>query len=236
MRIIPAIDIMDGVVVRLIRGNPDNKIVYSNNPIETAKKWETAGADMLHVVDLDATLCTGKNNAKIITSLINTVNIPIEVAGGIRSIDAINEMFDKNAARVVLGTMAYKEPESIRKLAKKKAEKVVISIDQNYGKVMINGWRESSSLGFNEAINLFMVIGIKEFLLTSVDRDGMLTGPDIITLSYASSFVGAKIIASGGISRIEDVIRVRSVGCSSVILGKALYDGKLGLEKIKMIA
>jgi phosphoribosylformimino-5-aminoimidazole carboxamide ribotide isomerase len=236
MRVIPAIDIMGGNVVRLIKGNPDNKIIYSNNPIEIAKNWEIAGADMLHVVDLDAALSTGKNNMEIISNLTNAVNIPIEVAGGIRSIDMINKIFSKKVDKVVLGTMAYKEPGSVRQIAKKKRDKIVISIDQNNGKIMINGWRAMAGPRIDEAINLFLSMGIREFLLTSVDRDGTLSGPDILTLSYAASFPIARIIASGGISSIEDIIKVRSIGCSSVILGKALYDGKISIEKAKVIA
>jgi phosphoribosylformimino-5-aminoimidazole carboxamide ribotide isomerase len=236
MKVIPAIDIMCGSVVRLIRGNPANKIVYSNNAIEMAMKWKAAGADMLHVVDLDATLRTGVNNIEIITKLINDVNIPVEVAGGIRSIDAVNEMFSRNAAKVVLGTMAYKEPSSIRWLARKKADKIIISIDQYNGRIMIDGWKESSGSGVDEALKLFLGMGIKEFLLTSIDKDGTLAGPDIATLSHACSFPGAKIIASGGISSLEDTIRVRNAGCTSVILGKALYDGKVSVEKVRVIA
>jgi phosphoribosylformimino-5-aminoimidazole carboxamide ribotide isomerase len=201
-----------------------------------AMKWKAAGADMLHVVDLDATLRTGMNNIEIITKLINDVNIPVEVAGGIRSIDAVNEMFSRNAARVVLGTMAYKEPKSIRWLATKKADKIIISIDQFNGRVMIDGWQESGGSGVDDALKLFLAMGIKEFLLTSIDKDGTLAGPDILTLSHACSFPGAKIIASGGISSLEDTIRVRSAGCTSVILGRALYDGKVSMEKVKVIA
>ena len=236
MKVIPAIDIMCGSVVRLIRGNPANKIVYSNNAIEMAMKWKAAGADMLHVVDLDATLRTGVNNIEIITKLINDVNIPVEVAGGIRSIDVVNEMFSRNAAKVVLGTMAYKEPSSIRWLARKKADKIIISIDQYNGRIMIDGWKESSGSGVDEALKLFLGMGVKEFLLTSIDKDGTLAGPDIVTLSHACSFPGAKIIASGGISSLEDTIRVRTAGCTSVILGKALYDGKVSVEKVRVIA
>ena len=236
MKVIPAIDIMCGNVVRLVKGNPANKIVYSNNAIEIAMKWKAAGADMLHVVDLDATLRTGKNNIEIITKLIKEVNIPVEVAGGIRSTDAVNEMFSRNAAKVVLGTMAYKEPSSIRWLARKKADKIIISIDQYNGKVMIDGWKESSGSGVDDALKLFLAMGIKEFLLTSIDKDGTLTGPDITTLAHACSFPGARIIASGGISSLEDIIRVRSAGCTSVILGKALYDGKVSMEKVGVMA
>lgn len=236
MKVIPSIDLMNGNVVRLVRGDPANKVVYSDNPIETARKWEAAGADMLHVVDLDATLRTGINNNEIVFKIIDSVKIPVQVAGGIRSINAINEMLNKNAAKVVLGTIAYKEPDSIRQIAKKKIEKLVISIDQNNGRVMIDGWREASSYGIVDAINLFMSMGIREFLLTSIDRDGTLNGPDVMTLSLASSFANSLIIASGGISSLEDIIRVRSAGCCSVILGKAVYEGKISIERVKAIA
>lgn len=236
MKVIASIDLMNGNVVRLVRGDPANKVVYSDNPIETARKWEAAGADMLHVVDLDATLRTGINNNEIVFKIIDSVKIPVQVAGGIRSINAINEMLNKNAAKVVLGTIAYKEPDSIRQIAKKKIEKLVISIDQNNGRVMIDGWREASSYGIVDAINLFMSMGIREFLLTSIDRDGTLNGPDVTTLSLASSFANSLIIASGGISSLEDIIRVRSAGCCSVILGKAVYEGKISIERVKAIA
>lgn len=236
MKVIPSIDLMNGNVVRLVRGDPANKVVYSDNPIETARKWEAAGADMLHIVDLNAALRTGINNNEIVFKIIDSVKIPVQVAGGIRSINAINEMLNKNAAKVVLGTIAYKEPDSIRQIAKKKVEKLVISIDQNNGRVMIDGWREASSYGIVDAINLFMSMGIRDFLLTSIDRDGTLNGPDVTTLSLASSFANSLIIASGGISSLEDIIRVRSAGCRSVILGKAVYEGKISIERVKAIA
>ena len=236
MRVIPAVDIMDGNVVRLVKGNPADKVIYGNNPVETAKKWEKAGADMLHVVDLDATLRTGRNNTEIVSRIIEAVGIPVQVAGGIRSIPDVKEMFRKNAAKVVLGTMAYKNPDSVRQLAKKNQNKIVVSLDQNNGMVMVDGWRETTGLRVIDSIIFFMNLGIKEFLLTSVDRDGMLNGPDIPTLSSAVSFTSANIIASGGISSIEDAIKVRSIGCSAIILGKALYEGKLSVERVKAIS
>jgi phosphoribosylformimino-5-aminoimidazole carboxamide ribotide isomerase len=145
-------------------------------------------------------------------------------------------MFRKNAAKVVLGTMAYKNPDSVRQLAKKNQNKIVVSLDQNNGMVMVDGWRETTGSGVIDSIIFFMNLGIKEFLLTSVDRDGMLNGPDIPTLSSAVSFTSANIIASGGISSIEDAIKVRSIGCSAVILGKALYEGKISVERVKAIS
>lgn len=235
MNIIPAIDILEGQVVRLVKGELQNKIVYSDNPIEIAEKLETQGAEIIHVVDLDATLTTGwnnnQNNTEIILKIIDTIKIPVQVAGGIRSIDAINKMFEKKAEKIVIGTLAYKNPQVLQQLSKDKVEKIVISIDQNKGIVMIDGWRQPSGFKVIEAIKFFMAKGIKEFLLTAVDRDGTLNGPDLDTLSYASNVNGAKIIASGGISSIEDMIRVKNIGCSAVILGKSIYDGKIDVKK-----
>ena len=236
MYVIPAVDIMDGNVVRLVKGNPADKVVYGNDPVETAKKWENAGADLLHVVDLDATLRTGRKNAEYISMIIDAVKIPVEVAGGIRSIPAVNQMFKKNAAKVVLGTMAYKNPESIRKLAKRNQNKIIVSLDENNGSVMIDGWRETTGSSVIDSMAFFMELGIREFLLTSVNRDGTMNGPDTTMLSSAVRFASANIIASGGISSVEDAIKVRNVGCSAVILGKALYEGKLSVEKVKAIS
>ncbi|HZA99641.1 MAG TPA: 1-(5-phosphoribosyl)-5-[(5-phosphoribosylamino)methylideneamino]imidazole-4-carboxamide isomerase [Nitrososphaera sp.] len=232
MKVIAAVDIMGGSVVRLVKGNPANKVEYSNDPVETAKKWETVGADMLHVVDLDAAFSTG-NNSELIAKISEAVRIPLQIGGGVRSLEKAEEMLSM-ASRVVIGTMAYREPEVIRKLVKKNAGRVAISVDQIDGMVMVKGWKESTGTSVAEAISQFLAIGVDEFLLTSIDRDGTLQGPDLKTLADAA--MTARIIASGGISSIEDVIRIRSAGCSSVIIGKAMYDGKVSIEKVKAVA
>ena len=232
MRVIAAVDIMGGSVVRLVKGNPANKVEYSNDPVETAKKWENVGADMLHVVDLDAAFSTG-SNSELISKISEAVRIPLQIAGGIRSLEKAEEVLSM-ASRVVIGTMAYREPEVIRKLVKKNAGRVAISVDQIDGMVMVKGWKESTGTRVADAISQFLAIGVDEFLLTSIDRDGTLQGPDIKTLADAA--VSARIIASGGISSIEDVIRIRSAGCSSVIIGKAMYDGKVSIDKVTAVA
>ena len=232
MRVIAAVDIMGGSVVRLVKGNPANKVEYSNDPVETAKKWENVGADMLHVVDLDAAFSTGINS-ELIAKISEAVRIPLQIAGGIRSLEKAEEVLSM-ASRVVIGTMAYREPEVIRKLVKKNAGRVAISVDQIDGMVMVKGWKEFTGTRVADAISQFLAIGVDEFLLTSIDRDGTLQGPDTKTLADAA--VSARIIASGGISSIEDVIRIRSAGCSSVIIGKAMYDGKVSIEKVKAVA
>jgi phosphoribosylformimino-5-aminoimidazole carboxamide ribotide isomerase len=237
MKVIAAVDIMEASVVRLVMGDPVNRITYSSNPIETAQKWEEAGADLIHAVDIDAALGRETNNTKIISEIIKSVQIPVQVAGGIRSVEALDEMLGpKKAAKVVLGTLALKDPELIKQLPRKKLEKIVISVDHVKNMVMVQGWKEPSGIKLAEAINLFLSMGINEFLLTSVERDGTLRGPDLDTLSYACTFDGAKIIASGGVSNLLDTVRLRTIGCSSVILGKAIYDGKLDLSRVKALA
>ena len=237
MKIIAAVDLMEGNVVRLVRGDPASRITYSNNPIETALRWEADGADMLHTVDLDAALGSGKNNEKAISEIIRAVHIPVQVAGGIRSIEAIDEMLGpKKAARVVLGTFALENPDLIKQLSKTKLKKIVVSVDQINKMVMVRGWREPSGTKLADAINMFLSFGIDEFLLTTIERDGTLEGPDTENLSDACSFDSAKIIASGGVSNILDIVRLRTIGCSSVVLGKAIYEGKLNLSRAKILA
>ena len=234
MRVIAAVDIMGRSVVRLVKGDPANKVVYSSDPVETAKKWEAAGADMLHVVDLDAAFQTGSSNAEIVKRIAaEAVKIPVEVAGGIRTTEAAEDMLSR-ASRAVLGTMAYSEQEAVNKLVKKYPGRIIISIDQKGGNVMVKGWKESANIKVGDAIAQFRAMGIDEFLLTSVERDGTLEGPDVQTLAEAAK--SARIIASGGIASIGDVIRVRSAGCTSVILGKAMYDGKVSIERAKAVA
>jgi len=232
MKVIAAVDIMGGSVVRLVKGDPANKTVYSSDPVETAKKWEAAGADMLHIVDLDAAFASG-SNAELVASIATAVKIPVQVAGGIRTLEKAEEMLAK-ALRVVIGTMAYSDPEAVRRLAKKNPGRVVVSIDQIDGKVMVKGWKESTGTAVADAISQFSRMGIDEFLLTSIERDGTLEGPDVRTLAAAAR--SARIIASGGIASLEDVVKVRSAGCSSVILGKAMYDGKVSIERVKALA
>lgn len=233
MKVIAAVDIMGGSVVRLVKGDPANKTVYSSDPVETAKKWEAAGADMLHIVDLDAAFASGSSNFELVASIATAVKIPVQVAGGIRTIEKAEEMLAK-ASRVVIGTMAYSEPETVKRLAKKNPGRVVVSIDQIDGKVMVKGWKESTGITVADAISRFSEMSIDEFLLTSIERDGTLEGPDVRILAEAAK--SARIIASGGIASLEDIVKVRSAGCSSVILGKAMYDGRVSIEKVKALA
>jgi phosphoribosylformimino-5-aminoimidazole carboxamide ribotide isomerase len=235
MMVIPAIDLLDGKVVRLVRGDPNDKTIYSDNPVEVAERWAAEGAEMLHIVDLDAALQTGNNNRKMIYRIAASIQIPVQAAGGIRSVELINEML-KNVNKIVLGTIAFQEPDLIGKMIKKKKERIVLAVDHRDRTVVVNGWKEKTSFSIQNAIYDFQAVGISEFLLTSVEKDGTLSGPDLSSLRYASAFPGIKIIASGGVSSLEDILRARTVGCSSVILGKALYDRRISIAHAKALA
>jgi len=235
VKVIPAIDIMENKVVRLVKGDPKNKTVYDNNPIETAKRWEAAGADMLHVVDLDATLGLG-SNLKTIKRVVSEISIPVEVAGGLRTEETIENVLDF-APKAVLGTVAFKNRDMLQRISKKFGrDRIVISTDQLNGKIVVSGWKENTGVDLIPGIKEFVNLGFSEFLITSVDRDGTLKGPDLDSLRKACNIEGTGVIASGGISNLKDTIEVKKVGVSGVILGKALYDNKITVEEVKAIA
>jgi len=235
VKVIPAIDIMDNKVVRLVRGDPKNKTVYSSDPIGMAKKWEKAGADMLHVVDLDATLGTG-SNLQIIQKIAESVSIPVEAAGGLRTKEIIEDAL-QFSSKVVLGTIAFKNKEVLEEVSQKFGkERIVISADQMNGKIVISGWKESTGIELIEGIENFVGLGYSQFLITTVERDGTLYGPDLDSLQKSCNIKNVSVIASGGISNLQDIVNVKKCGAAGVILGKALYDGKISIEEVKTLA
>jgi phosphoribosylformimino-5-aminoimidazole carboxamide ribotide isomerase len=235
VKIIPAIDIMNDKVVRLVKGDPSNKTVYSSDPVGIAKKWEKAGADMLHVVDLDATLGTG-SNIQTIKKITESVSIPVESAGGLRTKEIIENAL-QFSSQVVLGTVAFKNKEILEEVSKKFGkERIVISTDQMEGNIVISGWTESTGIKLIEGIESFTRLGYSYFLITTVERDGTLHGPDLESLQKACNIQNVRVIASGGISNLQDIVNVKKCGAYGVILGKALYDGKISVEEAKALA
>ncbi len=235
MKIIPAIDLMDGQVVRLVKGNPNNKTVYSSNPLEIAKKWQSAGADMLHIVDLDATLGRG-SNLEIIKKLLSELNAPVEVAGGLRDESTILEI-GKIADRIVLGTLAFKDKETVLKISDLLGKKkIVISVDQIDGKIAVNGWQKSTETMLLDGMNEFLQLGFSEFLLTSISRDGTMQGPDIESLQKVCSLENANVLASGGVSDIDDIKKLKALNPYGVILGKELYENKISIEEANKLS
>ena len=234
MKIIPAIDLMDSCVVRLYKGDAQKRTTYSDDPVAVAKKWESQGADILHLVDLDATLGRG-SNIEIIKEILKCTSIPVEVAGGLRDESLVLEMA-QNAQRVVLGTLAFQDRKLVKILLERLgAEKIVISVDHRDGQIVIDGWQQDAGVKLIPAIKEFLNMGFTEFLLTNVSRDGTLQGPDLKFLEQTCAFSNANIIASGGISNISDVKNVRAKNAFGVILGKALYENKISIKEAKQL-
>ena len=237
MKIIPAIDLMEGKVVRLYKGDPNKKTIYSENPLEIAKKWESAGADMIHLVDLDATLGRG-SNFEVLHNIAKSVRIPVQVAGGFRD-EKIIEKALEFAQRVVIGTLAFNDKAALgRLLVTYGKEKLVISVDHNDGTIVVNGWQQTTKLSLLVAMHQFTTMGFSEYLSTSIVRDGTLQGPDLeplkmIDLLTFNDDVTVNMIVSGGISNIEDVIKVKELNPFGVILGKALYENQITIEEAK---
>ena len=235
MKIIPAIDLMGGQVVRLYKGDPSKKIVYSDTPVDIARRWESAGADILHLVDLDATLGMG-SNLDIVKKILDAVSIPVEVAGGLRDRSLVMEMA-KLSERLVLGTLAFKDKSLLKSLLSDLGpKKIVISVDHKDGEIVIHGWQKGTGVELLSAMKEFLDMGFTEFLLTNVSRDGTLQGPDLKFLERACLLPNANVIASGGISNIADVIDVKQKNPYGVILGKAMYENKVSIEEAKKLS
>ena len=234
MKIIPAIDLMDGKVVRLYKGDPTKKTVYSDDPLAIAKRWEEHGADLLHIVDLDATLGLG-SNLSTIKKILENISIPVEVAGGLRDEHLIREIASISN-RVVLGTIAFKDKELMKKLlCTLGKEKIVVSVDHKDGEIVTHGWQSGTGVSLYGALEEFLTMGFTEFLLTNVGRDGTMEGPDLTNLEMSCKLENANIISSGGISNVEDVKEVLKKNPFGVILGKALYEKKISIEEAKKL-
>ena len=239
MKIIPAIDLMNGEVVRLFKGDPNQKTVYSKNPVEIAKKWENSGADMLHLVDLDATIGLGENY-ETIREISKNISIPVQVAGGLRDITKIASTLDF-AERVVIGTLAMQLKQSeqeqilLEMISQFGKQRLVVSIDHVNGEIVTHGWQKNTGVKLLNATNEFVKDGFSEFLTTNVSKDGTLEGPDIMSLKQICQINGTNIIASGGISKLEDVEEIKKCNPYGVILGKALYEGLISIDEAKTI-
>jgi phosphoribosylformimino-5-aminoimidazole carboxamide ribotide isomerase len=234
MQIFPSIDIVNGKVAKLIQGKIESIKFYEeyDSPIKVAKKWESLGANALHIIDIDAALNIG-NNRKIINGIIKSVNIPVQVGGGIRSIEDIEHILNMGAKRVIIGSLAFNSINIIEEILKEYGkESLVIALDHINGIVMINGWRSSTKIKIEEAIKNFKDKGAKFFLVTSILKDGLLSGTDIEILRKICHIKGIEIFAAGGITRIEEINALKNIGVSAIIIGRALYEGILNLKEI----
>ncbi len=230
MIIYPAIDIINGKCVRLQQGSYSEVTVFGDSPLEMAQKWEGQGAQYLHVVDLDAARSGNTENHGIIKQIAQTLKIPVQVGGGIRSLETIESLISGGLSRVILGTSAVNNQEMLKTALKEYKEKIVVGIDAKDGKVAIHGWEQTSDLtavGFARKVE---ELGAKTIIYTDISRDGMLKGPNLAAMSEMAKAVGIEVIASGGVSCLKDIVDLKSTGVSGVIVGKALYTGNLDLK------
>ncbi len=234
--IIPAVDIKDGKAVRLFKGDPNAVTVYGNDPVSVAKMWEEKGAKHLHIVDLDGAFEGKPKNYRVVEKIVRSVNIPVEFGGGLRNFDAVKTMFDIGVEKVVIGSLAYQDRDLFLRIIDAFPEKVVVGIDAKDGKVAIKGWLEKTEYTPLEFALQFDDLKIWGFLYTDVNRDGAMVGPNIEGTKELAEKLKHPVIASGGVGSLEDVkklYRIRKFGVYGVVVGKALYEGKINLEQLE---
>ena len=234
--IIPAVDIKEGKAVRLFKGDPNAVTVYGNDPVGIAKMWEEKGAKHLHIVDLDGAFEGKPKNHKIVERIVRSVSIPVEFGGGLRSFDAVKTMFDIGVERVVIGSLAYQDRDIFLRIIDVFPGKVVVGIDAKDGKVAIKGWLEKTNYTPLEFASQFDDLNIWGFLYTDVNRDGAMVGPNIEGTKKLAESLKHPVIASGGVGSLEDVKKlyeIRKFGIYGVVVGKALYEGKIKLEQLE---
>jgi len=234
MIIFPAIDIQNGNVVRLKQGKFDCVTEYGNDPAAVAAHWEELGAEWLHVVDLDGAKTGTLTNWTVIAAILKTVTIPIEVGGGIRSENDISRLIDMGVSRVILGTRAIGQPDFLKKVINRWPDQIAVSIDASNGLVTKLGWTEKTDIKAIDFAKELQGFGLKYLIFTDIARDGMLTGPNFQRLKEILAAVTIPVIASGGVSNLEDIKKLAAFekkGLMGVITGKALYEGTLDLKE-----
>ena len=238
MLIIPAIDLRGGKVVRLFQGRFDREKVYSSDPVKAAKHWAKQGAQFLHIVDLDGASSGKPKNLEALKNILEEVCVPLEFGGGVRSVEIISELLSLGVQRVVLGTRAADDPHFLKKAFKKFGQKIIVSIDAKDSKVLTRGWNNSTSKKVLDFGKELKDIGFKQVIYTDISKDGALVGPNIQGIKELIRETGLDVIASGGVSGLKDLIKLKSLqkkGLSGVIVGKALYEGKFTLvEALKL--
>lgn len=234
MLIIPAIDIMDGKVVRLAQGKKEDMVIYSDDPVSVAKRWQNEGAEWLHLVDLDGALNGNYKNWGQIKDIIDNVHSFIELGGGIRTSEAVEEGIRLGVKRIILGTKAAQDEGFVRKQVSLYRERIAVAIDYKNGSISAKGWTYSTKLDFIEFAKRIERLAVSTIICTDISRDGMLTGPNTTSIRQILKAVKTPAIASGGVSSIEDILKLKRLepyGLCGVIVGKALYESRFSLRE-----
>lgn len=231
MEIFPAIDLSGGKVVRLTRGDYDQMTVYGDDPAAVAAEFWRAGARNLHVVDLDGAKDGTTANQQAVRQILAAVDMFVEVGGGIRNEERIQQYLGLGAGRVILGTVAAKDPEFLREMAAKYGDKIAVGIDARGGRVAVSGWLEETELETAEFCRFCRDIGVRTAIVTDIDKDGVLGGANVELYRELTAIEGLDIIASGGVSSQSDLDALAAAGVAGAIIGKALYNGNLDLAE-----
>lgn len=231
MIIYPAIDLRDGKAVRLVEGDFAKETVFDANPVDAAVRWQDAGAEWLHVVDLDGARTGSTANADAVGAIRSAVQIPIELGGGIRSAAAVERALSMGIDRVILGTVAVTNPELVTELVATWGDRIAVGLDARDGKLATDGWLEQSEeTALDHALKLRMA-GVATFIITDIRRDGKLQGPNLEELKQAQFALQRGVIASGGVSSLDDIRKLKAIGVDGAIIGRALYDGRIDLAE-----
>ena len=239
MIIYPAIDIRGGRCVRLTEGRFDAETVFADDPAEMALKWAGMGAEFLHLVDLDGALAGEGKNVPVIERILQSVNIPVQLGGGIRNLETIEKLLALGVTRLILGSAAVKNPQLVEEACKKYPGHIAVGIDAKNGEVAIEGWGKGSGVAATELAKKMAAYGVETIIYTDISRDGMLSGVNVEATAALARACGVPIIASGGVASIEDIRRVKVVeadGVQGCIIGKAIYTGAVDLKEALALA
>ena len=239
MIIYPAIDIRGGRCVRLTEGRFDAETVFADDPAEMALKWAGMGAEFLHLVDLDGALAGEGKNVPVIERILQSVNIPVQLGGGIRNLETIEKLLALGVTRLILGSAAVKNPQLVEEACKKYPGHIAVGIDAKNGEVAIEGWGKGSGVAATELAKQMAAYGVETIIYTDLSRDGMLSGVNVEATAALARVCGVPIIASGGVASLEDIRRVKAVeadGVQGCIIGKAIYTGAVDLKAALALA
>lgn len=232
MQLYPAIDIKDGKCVRLTQGLFDNVKVYSHTPAHMARLWQDQGAAFLHLVDLDGALAGKSVNEETIKQIVEAVSIPVQIGGGIRSRESIKYMLDLGIHRIIMGTKAVQHPSFIKEMVETfGSDRIVVGVDAKDGMVAVEGWEKLSALHALDLCLQMKTYGVQHIVYTDITKDGMLSGPNVADTKKLTEETGMDIIASGGVSSMEDLTQLYQAGIQGAIIGKALYEKRIDLKE-----
>ena len=236
MELIPAIDIRDRKCVRLYQGDYNKETIYSKSPSDVAVRWETAGASSIHIVDLDGAKAGTPVNLDLVENIVSSVNIKVQLGGGIRTLESAEKARSIGVNRIVMGTTAVQDPNSIQKICEEiGSETFVVSIDAKDSQVVINGWTQDSTLDIFELINRIESMGVKRFVYTDITKDGTLTNPNFKTIEQIANKTSLNMLVAGGISSTEHLITLSELGIEGAIVGKAIYTGDIDIQKANQV-